>query len=361
MKGGKLIGEGAFGEVYDNLIDDIGPIESLDVIKYNGLANTFYINDLKENCIFKLVFYRNERDQEMQSMKTLHELFFNNKFEKHCLHNEVLAIKNDCDTFLVYQKFENNLQKHLFQSVGDGYLKEWGQTNIVCDTKLIEICVENALNMLEILHSNDLVHKDIKLDNFLIRKNDVILADYGLVSKLSDFDIGWGVPFQGLVDFTPPFCHGDEDDSKEKAIEKYTKRMNALFSHKSLNEKSKYPRSLVGSDFFYDVAISYNIQTIDVHNNVDMKKKIDMHALGIVILQLVARCENKNNEALVSFAKKLMLYNTKLTYKYSQVGGGYINILGRRRKIYTYRNRAYVKVNNELITLNKAKKLLNLK
>ena len=68
--------------------------------------------------------------------------------------------------------------------------------------------IKNALTLLKILHTNNLLHMDIKLDNFLVRTNDhIVLADYGQLTQLKDVQISYTQLFIGMEDYMPPFCH----------------------------------------------------------------------------------------------------------------------------------------------------------
>ena len=225
--------------------------------------------------------------------------------------------------------------------------------------------IHNALTLINILHKKNLLHMDIKLDNFLVRDDKcVVLADYGQLTHLQDVHINYNEQFIGMEDYMPPFCHftGIHD-----ARTNYKQRMRHIFFTHA--KATKHPR-----------AYHTNANVVDVVDVVDAicssypddltnaKFKIDLHPLGLVILQVLNKVNITDNirQQYYDFAIELMSWGSNTdsaltaleALKKIQNGGtrAKIHILGRNRIIHIRKGREYVTYKNEFVTLNQARK-----
>lgn len=60
------------------------------------------------------------------------------------------------------------------------------------DEKYKQICTQLLQNMLS-MHNNNIVHRDIKLDNILVinRYSDYVLADFGVAEEITNLHENW--------------------------------------------------------------------------------------------------------------------------------------------------------------------------
>lgn len=352
MKAGAIIGEGSFGEVFDDIEDLDNPLEY-----YDYKLKSYNINDNREifqSKVFKYINYQQELENELNNMLIVQK---NIDIDLTCLDDKIYYILTDDDTKIpVYKKLDNNLQNYLYTSKGNHY-KTWQMT----DNNLIDIkkSISNILDFCKSLHKKNYIHKDLKLDNIFIKDNIAIVGDYGLITDNED-DIGINKVFMGMVDYMPPFCHFTKGIINSSPYDSYKKRMESLFTGNLDGKRSQPPIKKMDKGFFDKICESYKHNTIN-------KYKIDLHPIGIMILQLLYRFDLNDNN-LENFAIQLISNNgfesaEDAFDRFTSMTGGskYITILGKKRKIVRKNNREYITFNKELITVNKAKKLQNKK
>ena len=122
--------------------------------------------------------------------------------------NELVAIKvepNNCKTKIL--KNEAKIYQFLGNEVGFPQIKWFSVdsnnsylvldllgkslsdykkiTNIISYNSIIEIAFQ-MINRIEILHNKDLIHRDLKPDNFLFNNNNLYLIDFGFCRKYTD-------------------------------------------------------------------------------------------------------------------------------------------------------------------------------
>lgn len=363
--GGDLIGQGEFGEVYSD-VSDVSDV-SITIESYTKdsieLSKDRYSTEL-ENCVFKLLQYQTDRVAEKANNQTLYQLLRGNVTEVTSLHHSILSVRNASDEFLVYRKMQKNLQDYLYMS-DDKYLKEWRASGIFVDTAFINNVMKQALQLCSTLHTNNFLHRDIKLDNFLVdatrTPTHVVLSDYGMMMSRSADRTNAESEFLGMPDYMPPFCH--YLDNGWSYLDNYTKRMNAIFFVED-GRPSKHPRAYPVDRIVDEVVETYK------NPNPPNQFKIDLHPLGIVLLQLCKRANSLTPEQLeyyVDFAKTLMSYDgfqnaidalKNWNPPQSQGGGSrMIRILGRNRKVLTIKGKEFITYQGKQITLKQAERL----
>lgn len=367
QQGGKVIGSGGFGDVYDD-VDDIGPVDSItyyDSTKTKSSYSQKSSKNLFENVVFKVIEYDSALKTEKINNKIIYKLFKDiNKLSLTSLHNRILSVWNRYDEIVVYRKMKTSLVSYLYTPSKDtekSYYKIWVPTKTSHDNnpeEFIYTTINNILRFCKTIHENNMIHKDIKIDNILIGhdNNDIVLADYGLLLPIEKDDTTPYDNFFGMSDYMPPFCHYVDNDRPYN--ENYKKRMLAIFFGNP-EVASSQPRGsqLITEKHIDDIINSYDDKNLN-------KFKIDLHPIGIVLLQLCHRFKIEDDK-YISFALKLMTNNThggfinaKDAYESWQTmkgGSKFINILGRNRKIQRIKGHDYIVYNKELITIKQAR------
>lgn len=319
MKGGKKIGSGGFGDVFDSC-DDIeemddckNQITDLQFLKYRKITPDVFSDDnkylqfsyckfdneemlqkkeIEGDIVFKQINECKEYKNEEINNNLIWNLFESNIASMTSLHPEIKSIQwNKYEGVLVYSKFDNNLQSFLYSQKRSYEKTEWtkNEVDISDPKKFIINIITQILTFLKQLADNQyktqFIHSDIKLDNILIKKiNDdyqVVLADYGLIKKDNEFPyFSPNEHFLGLSDYMPPFCHYIERGDINP-ITNYVSRMNFMFK-----EKIRHAPIFIKSaeSFFENIADTYRNNHVCSQENI---LKIDLHPTGIILLQLL--------------------------------------------------------------------------
>jgi serine/threonine protein kinase len=355
------IGEGGFGIVYKDLdLSKCTIVTYSDTSKYINLQSE-NIGNLNEKCVFKLFVDSKDLETEANNNLEIYKLLQTNENIENLtpLHDNIQKIRTPVDSFLVYRHFEKgDLQFYLFPTQQKEYVQKYDYS----EKKLnIFKFINNALTLLSILHKKNLLHMDIKLDNFLVRNDDcIVLADYGQLTNLQDVHINYNEQFIGMEDYMPPFCHftGIHD-----ARTNYKQRMRHIFFTDEA-ASTKHPRAYhTNANVVQTICSSYPDDLTDA-----TKFKIDLHPLGLVILQVLNKVNITDNirQQYYDFAIELMSWGSNTdsaltaleALKKIQNGGtrAKIHILGRNRIIHIRKGREYVTYKNEFVTLNQARK-----
>lgn len=327
--GGELLGKGGFGEVYSS-VEDIGALTHV-----RGFDKTNAKDSTLNNCVFKLVHESKDLYTELENNAKVHELFAKAK-KSHLtsLHPSVASVDTSADELIVYRRFDGDLESTLFVSE-ETYTREWKAKPVQMSnpTMFVRDCILRMLEFCAVLHANGYIHKDIKADNVLVAlqpKPHVVIGDYGFMMPMTEDNSSTQTLFEGMPDYMPPFCHFL--GNKRPVIENYIKASRSRFL-KSEQGRSKHPP--INVDVFEEVAKTY----ADSKESRYAKEKIDLHATGIVLLQLLARFElTSKAPELVTLAQDLMKNNNvfapdaiKRLKKPSSTGSLPMSVLASRR------------------------------
>lgn len=318
-RGGKVIGSGGYGDVYDS-ISDLGEIKR--VVKYDAKNTSSNVSKEKlANLVFKDFFESRDYYEEVDNNALIHQWLSPGLIVKLThLHPLYRSVHNVSDSFVVYRRMKNNLEDEIFKPKGDGYLRTFSY-DYKLPRAILNNAINNALDLLIVIHKNNYLHRDVKLDNFLIdENNNIILADYGLLKPISEEQIDYMTHFEGMCDYMPPFCHFSGFGDDKKTRENYAIRMQSLFFN--INTPSKHPTVVLLKRKSTNVQSTNNVtnsqkrlvssQILDTYKDGDINKyKIDLHPLGIVILQLVkvTYMTQDLKNLYIEFALKLMKDN----------------------------------------------------
>ena len=178
---GPLIGRGTYGEVY---------IVENKATKEKRAIKIFKLKDIIENL--KQKYYTNEITDEIKEefQKYIESIINEIENMKICSYKNKYSVefyeyfKNENILAVVMEKCDNSLN-NILRNKKEGFnIKE-----------IFEIMIQ--LNKtFKIMRENKIVHRDIKLDNILIKKekNNILnfickLTDYGISKKMSDFTV----------------------------------------------------------------------------------------------------------------------------------------------------------------------------
>jgi serine/threonine protein kinase len=420
MKGGNLIGKGGFGNVYDN-INDIFTDPELDIQKREitpDMINMYTKESIKSNkssssinsitsskqklinnsMVFKYIFESDKISEEDNN-----DLVWNIvKPSLTSLHRYVKSINiPKINTILVFSKFDCNLEEFLYEKKGSGEKHIWKKKpfNSIDSYHFISKVMFQLLNFCKCIHKHKFVHYDIKLDNVLVNKNEnnIVLADYGLLQSIDDIKEFQDDPdehFMGMINYMPPFCQ--YNGNKHDVTIDYTSRMNALFNSYN-NKTSRHPQIWIPENeqgtFFKQIAESYKIKGLIDQSN---KFKIDLHPIGIILLQLLFYFRDENvkdqeNDFMIWYgiAKELLMNNketavsiltkigkstshstsktnktqrssnkTETSTNKTQLGGGEkkkVFCAGRLRVVYYKDKKQFVNISGKMMSLKEAK------
>lgn len=329
LTGGQLIGEGGFGEIFDEVSDLDSPVTAVTFYDQLSEGDCRDIDkDTFDALVFKSIVEPQELTKELENNMKLHKLFDKADLERLTCLDPCKASVTGHYTYIVYRHFEGDLQNYLFGRVKSGY-KEWNHDK--AHQRLIEdgcgalafihVIVKAALEFCSPLHKSGLIHKDLKLDNFLLngpsessKSYKAVVCDYGMIGQIKDES---RKAFRGMINFMPPFCHlGGNFRSK------YLGYMEGICAG---SDESEHARTSMDLKFFTDISDSYAAERATASKQ-DVFK-LDLHPIGVIILQLVHffGISGEGFEGYTTFAKKLMMSSVRRQGEQNDDKVGYLN------------------------------------
>ena len=142
---------------------------TISTIILNTASNVYLVENIetREMLICKQVFLSKEYDAfpELNALKTLH-------------HPNIVRMSK-------YRVTDNSI--YIFEE----YINGGDMLDIIINYKYIpehdaRIYFKQLISALEYIHSKDLVHLDVKLDNILVRDMEIKLCDFGFVHNIND-------------------------------------------------------------------------------------------------------------------------------------------------------------------------------
>lgn len=142
----------------------------LTFVKFNSRDDdTYYLQIMFHKELKKLVFvkHKNIRNNLQNEIKILNEL-------------------NDVKGVIKMIEYNNDMIIFPFYPKGDLFTFVKNECKMIKETKCIKIFLQ-ILSIVEKLHQKNIIHRDIKLENFLIDSNDdIILIDFEFAIKQND-------------------------------------------------------------------------------------------------------------------------------------------------------------------------------
>ena len=180
---GELIDNGTFGNVYKGKDKSNNESRAIKIIKYEKIKSYILKESNENEDIANLLnVYINGYINEFKNMKICSE---NNNNSVKCWK----YFKNNEKFVIIMEECDGNLEKLLLKKVVENK-KENKNDKGFTPQEVLEI-MKQLNNAFKIMKKNNIIHRDLKLENILIKYNDkehktftVKLADYGCSKRL---------------------------------------------------------------------------------------------------------------------------------------------------------------------------------
>lgn len=236
----------------------IGGIPIFCSTEFNKKYDKLHI--LQKNKYTIVSIYLNTLDDTYVAVKTIK---INKNYTKDVVYNEIkMQNKIKDDNILYIKEIYSNKKRNIFKIVTD-YSQEGDLLDFIIKNKIDDLCKKDFIrqisNIVNLLHKNNIVHCDIKPENFIVCKiNEKYILKiidfgyshlgykktihgtflyqspeqllYGMSNKCSDI---WsmGILFYAIITKKLAFSHGE---SREKTINKIKK---GKYSKKIIKDK----------------------------------------------------------------------------------------------------------------------------
>lgn len=197
----------------DQLLDQRYKV--LQILCAGGFGRTYIAQDMKQpskpKCVIKQLLPQGVDDPTLSDASRENRWGLAHKFfEKEAEILEVLGNHDQVPRLLAY--FEENQEFYLVQEFIDGLTlgseliqgQPWSEKQVIA-------LLKDVLTVLEFVHGNNVIHRDIKPDNIIRRKldNKLVLVDFGAVKQVrgqmvtNSGAFGWTVCI-GTEGYRPP-------------------------------------------------------------------------------------------------------------------------------------------------------------
>ena len=197
----EYIGKGGYGNVYKAIKKDTQEKRAIKVIDKKGIRNDFMNENFRQISEEEMKIYINKLIDEIKNMKIVEENNNENTVKSYeCFDNE--------DEFcIVMELCDNNLTK-IFAARKNPYTLEE-----------IKVLLTQLNNSFKIMHENLLSHRDLKLDNILVKygnNNKPIwkLTDYGVSKQLASMSKNFSTKTGTLFFMAPEVLKGQKYKEK---------------------------------------------------------------------------------------------------------------------------------------------------
>jgi serine/threonine-protein kinase len=158
-----------------------GHYKVLEVLGEGGFGQTYVVEDIhlpgKPKCVLKRLKTINT---DAESLETARQLFYKEA-------ETLLQLGNHSQIPKLLAYFEQNQQFYLVQEYIEGHplSRELPLGSRWTEVQTIEMLIE-VLSILEFVHSQGVIHRDIKPDNLIRRASDrkLVLIDFGSIKQL---------------------------------------------------------------------------------------------------------------------------------------------------------------------------------
>jgi len=178
-----------------------------------GFGQTFLAKDTdtpsRRKCVIKKLRPITETERKQFDSETA--ILKHIKFVQERFHREAAILErlgDFCDQIpKLYAYFAENQEFYLVQELIDGLtLKQKLQREGTLDENTVRGLLWSLLNVLEYVHQQNIVHRDIKPDNIILRQrdNEPVLIDFGIVKEVLRVGVD-GNPTSSVMAGTPGY------------------------------------------------------------------------------------------------------------------------------------------------------------
>ena len=199
-----VIDSGGYGTVYKGRKKEKNELRAIKVINLNKIRKNFFEIDENDDIEEKLKSYINGFIKEFEIMK---KCCYNNNNSVKCYE----YFNNDNNFTIIMELCDKNLLDLLME-------KKKKDNRYFNSEEILEI-MKQLNNTFKIMIENNIIHRDLKLENILIKeengKNIIKLADYGCSKRLISLSNYGNTPGVGTVIYTAPeILKGEEYNYK---------------------------------------------------------------------------------------------------------------------------------------------------
>ena len=199
-----IIDCGAYGNVFKGKEKNSNELRAIKMMDFNKMKESFSLIYDFEEIDEQIKSYKNKFIEEFENMKlcSINNINSVKCYEYYCNDNSFVIIMELCD---------KNLSQLLFERKKGFDLKE------------IKIIMKQLNNAFAIMKENKIIHRDLKLENILIKYNDnehknftLKLTDYGCSKKMDSLSRNnCNTNFVGTINYmSPEILKGEEYNYK---------------------------------------------------------------------------------------------------------------------------------------------------
>ena len=163
---GKLIGVGRFGSVYSALSANTGEMVAMKIIKFENFLKVYGLDNL-DNVKPQIDELKLKLEIGIEKLKNCYHKNLIN-----CIWTDHNSGNADNEFSIIYEFCNGSSVKSLLERYGE------------FDEKLVKIYVKQILEGLEYLHSNGIIHKNLKSSNILVDGNGTIRISDSLIDSI---------------------------------------------------------------------------------------------------------------------------------------------------------------------------------
>ena len=199
---GKNRGQGGFGAIFEVILKENGEKRAVKIIEKEQLIDSF----------LELNNYKEPTEEQKKA------LFDDVKKEIEIMEKAEGKNKENQNTVKYYESFENENQFVIIMELCDIDLKKFVSKKQSFNDKEIYELLTQLNNTFKIMHKNKIYHRDLSLNNILIKyennKNIYKLSDYGVSKKLVTLKNNKFSSQVGKADYMAPEVKGGKFDGK---------------------------------------------------------------------------------------------------------------------------------------------------